>query len=182
MLKPTKIETGCPIAAKPPFAPPSSPTAETSTPPPHAPHLPKGRHLILPYDTDEDTAAAGGSQGRGTQLLPPPAPTSNLLPPPFPPGNSPMRPPPSPSRGGAPVPVGSHAKGVSLMEAGNWDQAVKAFGQALDTARGSACTKEAQYLAAVRLLKASPVVQAVCQVHVADTVLLQKKCCHWCWA
>ena len=70
-----------------------------------------------------------------------------------------MRPPPSPSRIGAlgagPTPVGSHAKGVSLMEAGNWDGAVKAFGQALDNARGDACTKEAQYLAAVRLLKAS---------------------------
>ena len=79
-----------------------------------------------------------------------------------------MRPPPSPSRGAAPgagpLPVGSHAKGVSLMEAGNWDQAVKAFGQALDNAQGNACTKEAQYLAAVRLLKASPAVQAVCQV------------------
>ena len=58
--------------------------------------------------------------------------------------------------------MGSHAKGVSLMEAGNWDQAVKAFGQALDNARGSACTKEAQYLAAVRLLKASGVMQPVC--------------------
>ena len=53
------------------------------------------------------------------------------------------------------------------MEAGNWDQAVKAFGQALDNARGTACTKEAQYLAAVRLLKASPLLQAICQVHVA---------------
>lgn len=51
------------------------------------------------------------------------------------------------------MPVGSHAKGVSLMEAGNWDAAVQAFGQALDTARGDACSKEAQYLAAVRLLK-----------------------------
>ncbi|KAL3157200.1 hypothetical protein ABBQ38_001439 [Trebouxia sp. C0009 RCD-2024] len=97
----------------------------------------------------------GGNQSRGAQL-PPPAPTSTLLPPPFPPGNSPMRPPPSPrltSPGGAPLPVGLHAKGVSLMEAGKWDLAVKAFGQALDNARGSACTKEAQYLAAVRLLK-----------------------------
>ena len=78
-----------------------------------------------------------------------------------------MRPPPSPSKGGAPVPVGSHAKGVSLMEAGNWDQAVKAFGQALDNARGTACTKEAQYLAAVRLLKAS------------SPAWLSRSCCCW---
>ena len=48
------------------------------------------------------------------------------------------------------------------MEAGNWDQAVKAFGQALDNARGTACTKEAQYLAAVRLLKASGTLQFLC--------------------
>ena len=100
---------------------------------------------------------AGGSQGRGAQLFPPPSPASTLLPPPFPTGNTPMRPPPSPSRiatpGVGPVPVGSHAKGVSLMEAGSWDAAVQAFGQALDNARGAACTKEAQYLAAVRLLK-----------------------------
>ncbi len=68
-----------------------------------------------------------------------------------------MRPPPSPIRnpasGQGPIPVGAHAKGVSLMEAGNWDAAVKAFGQALDNARGDTCTKEAQYLAAVMLLK-----------------------------
>lgn len=51
------------------------------------------------------------------------------------------------------TPVGSHAKGVSLMEAGNWDAAVKAFGQALDNARGDVCIKEAQYLAAVMLLR-----------------------------
>ncbi len=70
-----------------------------------------------------------------------------------------MRPPPSPIRNAAsgqgPIPVGAHAKGVSLMEAGNWDAAVKAFGQALDNARGDTCTKEAQYLAAVMLLKVS---------------------------
>ncbi len=81
------------------------------------------------------------------------------MPPPMATANSPMRPPPSPVRNSAPglgpVPVGSHAKGVSLMESGNWDAAVKAFGQALDNAHGDACTKEAQYLAAVRLLKAS---------------------------
>lgn len=79
-----------------------------------------------------------------------------------------MRPPPSPrmtAPGGVPVPVGSHAKGVSLMEAGKWDLAVKAFGQALDNAHGSACTKEAQYLAAVRLLKASPLLQFQQQGH-----------------
>lgn len=39
------------------------------------------------------------------------------------------------------------------MEAGNWDAAVKAFGQALDNARGDVCVKEAQYLAAVMLLR-----------------------------
>lgn len=113
------------------------------------------------------SCTAGGNQSRGAQL-PPPAPTSTLLPPPFPPGNSPMRPPPSPrltSPGGAPLPVGLHAKGVSLMEAGKWDLAVKAFGQALDNARGSACTKEAQYLAAVRLLKVSPSLQLYCQLY-----------------
>ena len=66
-----------------------------------------------------------------------------------------MRAPPRGGLAAAPLPVGSHAKGVSLMEAGNWDSAVQAFGQALDTARGDACTKEAQYFAAVRLLKVS---------------------------
>ncbi len=80
-----------------------------------------------------------------------------LQPPPLSSANSPMRPPPSPIRNAAPgqgpIPVGAHAKGVSLMEAGNWDAAVKAFGQALDNARGDTCTKEAQYLAAVMLLK-----------------------------
>lgn len=64
-----------------------------------------------------------------------------------------MRAPPRGGLAGPSVPVGSHAKGVSLMEGGNWDAAVQAFGQALDTARGDVSTKEAQYLAAVRLLK-----------------------------
>ena len=97
------------------------------------------------------------SQSRGSQLSPPSAPPTTLLPPPLAAANSPMRPPPSPMRTAGPgqgaVPVGSHAKGVSLMEAGNWDAAVKAFGQALDNARGDVCVKEAQYLAAVMLLR-----------------------------
>ena len=103
------------------------------------------------------TAGPSSAQGRGSQFGPPAAPTVTLQPPPLSAANSPMRPPPSPIRNAAlgqgPIPVGAHAKGVSLMEAGNWDAAVKAFGQALDNARGDTCTKEAQYLAAVMLLK-----------------------------
>ena len=69
----------------------------------------------------------------------------------------PMRPPTAPvlQLGGqlGPPMGASHTRGVGLMEAGNWDGAVKEFSKALDNAQGAACRKEAQYLAAVKLLK-----------------------------
>ena len=68
-----------------------------------------------------------------------------------------MRPPTAPvlQLGGqlGPPMGASHTRGVGLMEAGNWDGAVKEFSKALDNAQGAACRKEAQYLAAVKLLK-----------------------------
>ena len=69
----------------------------------------------------------------------------------------PMRPPTAPvlQLGGqlGPPMGASHTRGVGLMEAGNWDGAVREFSEALDNAQGAACKKEAQYLAAVKLLK-----------------------------
>ena len=60
------------------------------------------------------------------------------------------------------------------MESGNWDGAVKAFGQALDNARGDACTKEAQYLAAVRLLKvkSAAALQIMCVCFTVENAML----------
>ena len=48
----------------------------------------------------------------------------------------------------------AHEAGVALMEAGSFEAAQTRFTQALHVAKGEACAREAQYLAAVCLCKA----------------------------
>lgn len=49
----------------------------------------------------------------------------------------------------------SHSAGIALMEAGSFEQAQACFAQALHLSKHDAASREAQYLAAVCLCKAS---------------------------
>lgn len=57
---------------------------------------------------------------------------------------------------GTALAASSHFAGITLMEAGSFEQAQARFAEALHASKGTAAGREAQYLAAVCLCKACP--------------------------